>query len=73
MNKFTKHRILKKEHEHLPETRPFITKKGGHVTGTPNFVYLETKVHFTLQDKHDIAERLKKENQVMATLGFYWK
>ena len=68
-----KHAILVKSYNDSPQAQPFTTTSGGEISPTQDFVYLGTLLHFTLRDFYDINRRIKKSNQMMGALQFYWR
>ena len=72
MSKDKKHRILIKEYQNLPKTRPFTTNTGGEIQATSSFVYLGMLIHLTLQDTNGIDCHITTSGQIMGALRFFW-
>ena len=64
-------KIIEVYYDKDTETEDILVDKGGIITFTKYFKYLGSFIYFILNDDHDIAERIKKDNQSMGALKFY--
>ena len=65
-------KIIEVYYDKDTETEDIIVDKDGFITFTKYFKYLGSFISFILNDDHDIAERIKKANQSMGALNFFW-
>ena len=64
--------IIDKQYDIVPETNTFIISGNQYISFTMVFKYLGSLLSYYLDDTYDISARIKKTNQAMGALRFFW-
>ena len=64
--------IIERQYNIAPETKNFVICKNSFISFTKYFKYLGSYISFDLDDIYDINSRIKKANQIMGALKFFW-
>ena len=64
--------IIERQYNIAPETKSFVICKNRFISFTKFFKYLGSYISFDLDDIYDINSRIKKANQIMGALKFFW-
>ena len=56
----------------VDKTKKYIVNKNGYVSFCLNFLYLGSWISYDLNDEYDIKARIKKANNAMGVLKFFW-
>ena len=64
--------IIERQYNIAPETKSFVICKNRFISFTKYFKYLGSYISFDLDDIYDINSRIKKANQIMGALKFFW-
>ena len=65
--------ITDKSYRKAEETRQLILNDLSFISFTRNFKYLGSWISYDLTDSYVILSRIKKSNQAMGTLKFFWQ
>ena len=64
--------LIDRQYAIASETKSFIISRNRHITFTLNFKYLGSWISYDLDDTYDINSRIKRANQAMGALKFFW-
>ena len=65
--------IMDRYYEKAKETRQLVLKDSSFISFTRNFKYLGSWISYDLTDSYDILSKIKKSNQVIGALKFFWQ
>ena len=64
--------VIDRQYAIAPETKTFIISGNRYISFTLIFKYLGSLIFYDLDDTYDINSRIKKANQAIGVLKFFW-